>query len=106
MDECVQVFTTASSKEEASTIANLVVEKKLAACAQVLGPIASTYWWQGKIAKAEEWLCIIKSTSKLYKQLESAICSIHSYEVPEITAVPITKGSKDYLSWLERAVKE
>jgi periplasmic divalent cation tolerance protein len=102
----VQVITTASSKEEAEKISRIVVEKRLAVCAQVLGPIKSVYWWSGNIEVAEEWLCFMKSRVDLYKALESAICNIHSYKVPEILAMPVAKISKSYLDWLESELKK
>ena len=98
----VQVVTTAESKADAQTIANAVVEQRLAGCAQVIGPITSTYWWQGKIETAEEWLCVIKSREDLYQELEDAIRQAHPYEVPEILATSVTEGSTSYLEWLDR----
>lgn len=106
MAEYIQVITTTGSKEEAEKISQAVVEKRLAGCAQVLGPIVSTYWWKGKIEKAEEWLCLIKSRTDLYQELESLIREVHSYEVPEILAMPIAKGSKSYLDWLRSELKK
>jgi periplasmic divalent cation tolerance protein len=97
----VQVTTTTETKADAQAIADTVVEKRLAACAQVIGPITSTYWWQGKIETAEEWLCAIKSKAALYEKLEQDIQAIHPYEEPEIIATPIVKGSKGYLAWLD-----
>lgn len=101
----IQVLTVAGSKEEASTIAEIVVEKRLVGCAQVLGPILSIYRWKEKLERAEEWLCIMKTRAELYHDLESAIRQVHSYEVPEILAVPIAEGSKSYLSWLDSEVQ-
>jgi len=101
MTNYIQVFTTTATKPDAQTIARTVVERRLAACAQVIGPITSTYWWQGKIESAEEWLCVIKSRQDLYERLEQAIREVHPYEVPEILAVPVVEGSRDYLAWLD-----
>ena len=101
----LQVITVAGSKEEASKIAETVVQKRLAACAQILGPVSSVYRWEGKVERAEEWLCIMKTRAKLYPELESLISQVHSYDVPEILAVPIVEGSKSYLSWLNTEVK-
>lgn len=106
MAEYMQVITTAGSKEEAEKISQAVVEKRLAGCAQVLGPITSTYWWKRKIEKAEEWLCLIKSRTDLYQELKSTIHQVHSYDVPEILAIPIIEGSKSYLDWLESELKK
>ena len=104
MTEYIQLSTTTEKKEDANRIAREVVEKRLAACAQVIGPISSTYWWEGKIEETEEWLCIMKSRKDLYDRLEKAIRDIHPYEVPEIVAVPLAGGSRDYLAWLSNEV--
>ncbi len=74
---------------------------RLAACVQVLGPITSTYRWQGKIETGSEWLCVVKSREERYDELERAIRSLHPYEVPEILATPVTAGNPAYLAWLE-----
>ncbi|HYA12705.1 MAG TPA: divalent-cation tolerance protein CutA [Syntrophales bacterium] len=97
----IQVVTTTSKKGDAEKIATTLVERKLAACVQILGPITSTYRWKGNIETAEEWQCVIKSRKDLYKDIEKAIKSVHPYEVPEIVALPITTGSGDYLDWLQ-----
>ncbi len=105
MTEFIQLFTTTEKKDDAELISREIVKKRLAACAQVVGPIKSTYWWKEKIEQTEEWLCIMKSRRHLYEELEKAIKSIHPYEVPEIVAVPIVSGSQSYLEWLEQEVK-
>ena len=104
MTEYIQIYTTTENKADAGMIAETVVKKRLAACAQVVGPITSTYWWDGKIEESEEWLCIMKSRKDLYDKLEEAILDIHSYDVPEIVAVPILSGSQSYLQWLNKEV--
>jgi periplasmic divalent cation tolerance protein len=104
MTEFIQVFTTTEKIGDAEIISKEVVEKRLAACAQVIGPIKSTYWWKEKVEQTEEWLCIMKSKRDLYAELEKAIKGIHPYEVPEIVAVPIVSGSQSYLEWLEQEV--
>jgi periplasmic divalent cation tolerance protein len=96
----IQVTTTTETQDDAQTIANTIVERRLAACGQVIGPIASTYWWQGKVETAQEWLCVLKSKAALYEELEKVIQEIHPYEEPEIIAAPIVKGSEGYLTWL------
>lgn len=100
MDEYMQVITTCDQKEAAQMIARTLLEKRLAGCVQVLGPLGSMYWWQGSLETAEEWLCLIKSKSTLYAEIEKTIKKIHPYALPEIIALPIFKGSKDYLAWL------
>ena len=101
MVEYIQVITTTETKEDAQKIARTVVEKRLAGCVQIIGPITSTYWWKNNIEMAEEWLCLIKSRKDLYQELEKAIREVHPYEVPEILAVPVVAGSRNYLQWLE-----
>ena len=105
MADYIQLFTTTEKREDAEIIAREVVKKRLASCAQVVGPIKSTYWWKEKIEQTEEWLCIMKSRSDLYDELEEAIKNIHPYEVPEIVAVPIVSGSQSYLEWLDNEVR-
>jgi len=104
--EYIQVITVTGSKEEADKISQVVVEKRLAGCVQVFGPTTSIYWWKGKVEKAEEWLCLIKSRTDLYEELESTIRQVHSYKVPEILTMTVTKGSKSYFDWLESELKK
>lgn len=105
MTDYVQVVTTTGRREDAEAIARSLVEDRLAACVQVLGPITSTYRWKGGIETADEWQCWAKSRRELYEQIEAAIRRLHPYEVPEILALPILAGSKSYLTWLERELK-
>jgi periplasmic divalent cation tolerance protein len=100
INEYIQVFTTVEKREDADRIALTVVQTRVAACAQVLGPIRSTYWWKGKVQEAGEWLCVMKTRQDLFPALEKEIKSIHPYEVPEIVALPIVAGSKSYLDWI------
>jgi periplasmic divalent cation tolerance protein len=97
----IQVTTTTETKEQAQKIVQHLVETKLAACAQIVGPITSIYRWKGKVENTQEWLCLIKTRNDLYDKVEAAIKSQHHYETPEIIAVPIVKGSKEYLNWLD-----
>ncbi len=100
MTNFVQVLTTIGSKDEAQKIATSAVDKRLAACAQIIGPITSTYWWQGAIETAEEWLCLLKTRQDLYPDLEQDIRANHPYDVPEIIAMPIVAGNASYLAWI------
>ena len=102
MTDFIQVATTTDRNEEAQRIARALVERRLAACVHVVGPIRSTYWWQGQIETAEEWRLEMKTRGELLEPLARAIRELHSYDVPEIIAVPITDGSQDYLDWLRR----
>ena len=101
MKSYIQITTTTETKEQAQTIAQHLVAEKLVACVQITGPIASIYRWKGKVETASEWLCLIKTRDNLYNKVEAAIKSLHPYETPEIIAVPIVKGSKEYLNWIE-----
>ena len=105
MASYIQVLTTTETKADAQAIAHAVVEKRLAGCVQAIGPITSTYRWQGEIETAEEWLCVIKSRQDLYEALEEAILEAHPYDVPEILAVPVTAGSNGYLEWLDSELR-
>jgi periplasmic divalent cation tolerance protein len=96
----VQVVTTTSSQAEAERIARLLVERRLAACAQLDGPITSIYRWQGNLETAEEWRLTLKSIRARLPQLEAAIRELHSYETPEILATPVVFVAKAYHEWL------
>jgi len=76
------------------------VEARLAACAQVAGPVASTYWWEGGIERAEEWLILLKTPADRFGELAAFLTDRHSYDEPEIVALPIAAGSAPYLSWI------
>jgi periplasmic divalent cation tolerance protein len=100
MAEYVQVLTAAGSEEEAEAISSALVERRLAACVQVLGPVSSRYRWRGEVERAREWLCLAKTEASRYPELEAAIRELHSYEEPEIVATPIVAGSQGYLAWI------
>ncbi len=100
MEGFIQVTTTTEKKEDAERIARSLVETRLAACVQIVGPIESIYRWKGRIETTGEWLCLIKSRRDNYEAVEETIRSLHPYEVPEIVAVPFTAVSHDYLGWL------
>ena len=100
MKSFIQVSTTTETKEEAQKIAKYLVEQKFAACVQITGPIESTYHWKGHVETANEWLCLIKTREDYFDKVEAAIKKLHSYETPEIIAIPIFKGSREYLNWL------
>ena len=102
MTEFIQVSTPIDKKEDAERISKAIVENRLAACVQVSGPIRSIYWWKDNLEENDEWLLVMKTRRELYPRLEQAIKNFHPYEVPEIIAVPIVEGSRDYLAWLEK----
>jgi periplasmic divalent cation tolerance protein len=105
MADCLQVLATAPSEQVAGRISAELVERRLAACVQVLGPISSRYRWQGKLEEAREWICLAKTTAARYPELEAAIAELHPYDEPEIVATPITAGSAGYLEWLAAEVR-
>ena len=94
------VFVTAGSMKEARKIGEMLIERKLAACATVLPTVRSIYRWKGKIVKSRESVLMIKTTASNYRGLEQAICTAHSYETPEIIAVPVAQGLNQYLGWV------
>jgi periplasmic divalent cation tolerance protein len=96
----LQVQTTTDSRAEAMELARAAVEARLAACAQVAGPIASMYWWEDGIERAEEWLLMLKLPASGYEALADFLAGRHSYDEPEIVATPIVAGSEAYLSWI------
>ncbi len=100
----IVIFITASSKEEAEKIGHKLVENKLAACVNIIEPISSLFWWQAKIDRASESLLIIKSKKSKLPKIIKLIKSIHSYEVPEIIALPIIGGEKKYLRWIDESL--
>jgi len=105
MKSFIQVSTTTENKEDAQKIAQYLVIQKLAACVQITGPIESTYHWKSKVQTASEWLCLIKTKDNLFDKVREAIKKLHPYETPEIIAVPIIEGSKEYLKWLDEEIK-
>jgi len=96
----ILVTTTLPAEALAARIAEAAIERNLAACAQVQGPIKSTFRWQGAIDHATEWYCHLKTTEDRFAALESVIVSLHPYEVPEIIAIPVVAGHAPYLKWL------
>ncbi len=106
MKSYIQVTTTTETREQAQTLAQHLVETKLAACVQITGPITSIYRWKGKVEKTQEWCCLIKTKDNFYNKVEAAIKNMHPYETPEIIAVPIVKGSKEYLKWIDDELRE
>ena len=104
MADYIQVLTTAGSEEEAERIATELLERRLAACVQILGPIVSRYRWQGALETAQEWQCLAKTEATLYDELERTVRELHSYEEPEIVATAIVAGSEGYLDWVSASV--
>ncbi len=99
MKEFIQIITTIDSEEGAEAIAGRLVEAGLAACVQIVGPISSTYLWQGRVETAREWQCLIKTRRDWFPAVAEAVGKLHPYEVPEIVACDITAAGL-YLDWL------
>jgi len=95
------VITNLPDRDSAARLARALVEKRLAACVNILAPCRSVYRWKGQIEDAEEHPLLIKSTSARYPELEAAIRAAHPYELPEIIAVPLAGGLPDYLEWID-----
>jgi len=102
----IVVFVTASNKKEAQKIARGLLEKKLVACVNILDKLTSFFWWKGKIDKSAEALLIIKSRREKLTGIIKTVKALHSYEVPEIIALPIIGGEKDYLKWIDDSLRE
>ncbi len=103
--EEITVFVTVSSEDEAANIARSLVEEKLAACANIIRNVRSIYSWQGKVEDDSEVLMIMKTRQDLFEDLSAKIKELHSYDVPEIIALPIIMGSKEYLAWIKDSTK-
>lgn len=101
MGDHVEIQVTCGSTEEADTIADALVERRLAACVQQL-PIRSTYRWEGAVQHDDEILLLVKTRAARFDDVAAAVRELHSYDVPAITAVPIARGSDDYLAWIDR----
>ena len=99
------VLVSAASRSEAELIARSLIDAKLAACVTLL-PVQSIYTWQDQIHQEEEWQLMIKTDLAFFSELEEKICEIHSYEVPEIIALPIVTGSQPYLQWISHQVTQ
>jgi periplasmic divalent cation tolerance protein len=99
-DEVIQVVTTVANADDARRIGRALVEQRLAACVQIVGPLESIYWWQGQVEMATEWQCLIKTVRSKYAAVEEAIRKLHPYEVPEILAMLVAAGNSAYLQWV------
>jgi periplasmic divalent cation tolerance protein len=98
------VFTTAGSEEEARKIARALVDRRLAACVNIVPQMESIYRWQGKVDESREWLLLIKTSAALFPAVRDAVRELHSYDLPECIALNIADGNKEYLKWLENSV--
>jgi periplasmic divalent cation tolerance protein len=98
------VFTTAGSHEEARKIGRALVERRMAACVNIVPRVESVYRWEGKVEEAQEWLLIIKTTTAAFERVREAIRELHSYNLPECICVSIEDGSPEYLQWIGESV--
>jgi len=105
MSPYVVVIVTVANREEAEKIVRSLLEERLIACANIVGPISSIFWWEGKIDEASEFLVFMKSHENHFERLSERVAELHSYEVPEIIALPIIKGSPPYLEWLNASLQ-
>ena len=105
MTKYIVTFVTCSSKKEAILIANKLLNEKLVACVNIIEGISSFFWWKGKVDKAAESLLIIKTVKKNFGKIQKTVKRIHSYDVPEIIALPIVSGSRSYLKWIDESIK-
>jgi periplasmic divalent cation tolerance protein len=105
-NQYIVVLVTTSSKQEAENITQKLLEAKLIACANILGPVSSHFHWGGKVEQAEEFLVLMKSQLDLFDALSTKVKALHSYETPEVVALPIVAGSQAYLDWLGASLKQ
>ena len=101
----VMIFVTAKDKVEAEKIGQLLVKERLIACANIVSPVSSVFHWSGKIEAVKEHLVLMKSRSDLFAQLSQRVKTLHSYDVPEVLALPLVDGSKAYLDWMGVVLK-
>jgi periplasmic divalent cation tolerance protein len=94
------VLTTTGSQEEARKIAHALVERRLAACVNIVPQIESTYRWEGKVERSTEWLLLIKTQVDLFERVRDAVKELHSYDLPECVMLELAAGSKEYLDWI------
>lgn len=106
MTDYLTVLSTTDSSEAAEALAASAVNARVAACAQIVGPITSVYWWEGKVQRDQEWQVIFKTTADRYPDLEAHIKAEHTYDVPEVIAGPIVAGNPAYLTWVSEEIEE
>lgn len=104
MTEKIVVFSNCPSEEEARRVAKSLVEARVAACVNIVPGVSSIYHWKGAIEEESEWMLVIKSTREQFETLSAELRKIHSYQVPEVIAIPIVDGNGEYLDWIGREV--
>jgi periplasmic divalent cation tolerance protein len=105
MTDKIVILSTCENEEQAATLARALVEQRLAACVNVVPRVRSYYRWKGAVESADECLLLIKSSRALFADLSAALAGAHSYEVPEILALPVVEGAPNYLGWLEAGLR-
>ena len=100
------IFITTPTKKEAQKIANKLLNEKKVACVNIISGVNSHFWWKDKIESANEMLLIAKTELKFFNDIVKLVKKLHSYEVPEIIALPIINGNKDYLDWISKSIKK
>jgi len=105
MTDKIVIFVTVGNSNDAAVLAKSLVEKRLAACVNLLPGVASWYWWEGKVTEDQEVLLMMKTSRDKFAALEKEVLRLHSYAVPEVIALQIVEGSKNYLNWIEESLK-
>ena len=103
-EEALVVLTSVGSPEEADRISVALVNERLAACVNIVGGVKSVYWWKGAITREDELLLVIKTAARLFDRVRLRIKELHRYELPEVIALPLAAGDKDYLAWVRESV--
>lgn len=106
MTDKIVVFVTVGNSKDAASLAKSLVEKRLVACVNLLPGVVSWYWWEGKVTEDQEVLLMMKTSRDKFAAVEKEVLRLHSYAVPEVIALQIVEGSKNYLNWIEESVKE
>jgi periplasmic divalent cation tolerance protein len=101
MPDIIQIVTTIDDREAAERLGRSLVDRRLVACCQVVGPIRSIYRWKGKVEETDEWYCVMKTRATLYERVEEAIRGLHPYEVPEIVATAVSRVLPGYAGWVD-----
>jgi len=104
-NKAIIIITTSDNKDELVKLSDYVLDKKLAGCTQIVGPIISKYWWEGKIEKSDEYLLLIKTLTERFEDIRKIITDMHSYSTPEIIGIEIDNISEQYYKWLISIVK-
>ena len=105
MTDKIVVFNTCGSLDEAERLSRRLVDERLAACVTVISPVRSFYRWKDEVTDSAEWLLMIKTSRAMFEPLRAVLESSHSYELPEVIAIPVIEGSPNYLAWIEREIK-